>query len=209
MRQEMSTVKGQLSATTEQISALTEPVRQSLLCKGEETDTVRQRPSSIGDKDTDQRGRRPLVPLENSIDDDYNVDSHRQPRKVCDDVLSLMPGQLERYSLLGSQTSCQSENQDLVCEKNDCFSKYIEQNEYLSENTQNVLQNMFGDDATTKSCTSRLDGLTLDACQIEILNNSWHIDNPENLTAYREDYRLLFHYMNLSVQCYQCQHLIT
>ncbi len=68
--------------------------------------------------------------------------------------MSLMPGQRERHELLGSELSSDPMRSS-VCEplghKTDRFTRYISntQNEKISEETCNLLHDMFGDDATT------------------------------------------------------------
>lgn len=183
MKSDMSTLKQQLSSTTEQMTALTEMVRQSLSSKlGMDTVTSGdQRPEPK--KDNNPRSCRPSTSYD--ISDD------------SDDQVSLMPGQRERRDLCGSELSSEGgDRARSVCEpsghKTDRFSRYISSaQENLSEETRNMLRDMFGEDATTKREEIQ-EGLIFDTSQLEILSSSWHIENPEQLTAYKDEYRVSF-----------------
>ena len=77
--------------------------------------------------------------------------------------------------------------------KSSRFSKYVNarQEENESQENNDNLKTLFGEDAKTKSESSSV-GLVLDKSQVEILSGSWHCENPVKLTAYSEEYRTTF-----------------
>ncbi|CAG2218405.1 unnamed protein product [Mytilus edulis] len=57
--------------------------------------------------------------------------------------------------------------------------------------SRDILGDIFGEDAKTKPDKSEA-GIVLDQSQINILNQSWHCDNPLLLSTYKEEYRASF-----------------
>ncbi|KAL4237567.1 hypothetical protein ACF0H5_002281 [Mactra antiquata] len=105
-----------------------------------------------------------------------------------DDVLSILPSERERCQLLGDDISeCNSRrsNLDSDSDENDIrFRKY-------SSKSNNLLEQMFRADATTKSDKSS-EGISLDNSQISVLKDSWRTENPSRLSAYKDSYKAAF-----------------
>lgn len=138
--------------------------------------------------------RRPLLPLDNSLNKDFGIVNHNS----CisdDDVISLQPGQIERQGigLLSSEGSDRvevAENDKILDTR---FQKYSAQNTSKENEplTHDLLIEMFGDDAQANSSNQNV-GLRLDKAQIDVLNSSWRCQAPEKLTAYRDSYKQAF-----------------
>ena len=134
-------------------------------------------------------GQRNIIPLENSLTEEllgsrtrFSANSDNEG-----DVLSLQPGQGECRDMSLISPSQASEVQ--ICEErtSERFKKYnLEEN--LSEETCQVLLDMFGEDACIKKSDAGA-GILLDKTQIDILNESWRVSVPFKLTAYREAYK--------------------
>ena len=106
-----------------------------------------------------------------------------------DDRISLQPNREEsqgmfQYSDNDSELSSSASKQDRRFNR---FSRYSTSDRDTKENESDFLCNIFGDDAKTKSDKSD-EGITLTQSQIEVLNNTWHCDNPLNLTVYKDDF---------------------
>ncbi|KAH3747579.1 hypothetical protein DPMN_182006 [Dreissena polymorpha] len=92
-----------------------------------------------------------------------------------------MPGHRESTDLLGDDVS---ESESLSDGVDDRFRKN-------GVKTCNLLQKMFGSDATTKA-DSFVVGISLDNSQISVLRETWRTDKPAKLPAYKDNYRLVF-----------------
>lgn len=135
-----------------------------------------------------------FIPLENSLNDEL-----LRPLRVQntdEDILSLQPGQREKRSI-DLESEAQSEHSQHS--QSDCsniqentdsrFTKY--KSVEKSEESRNVLSEMFGEDARTgKSEVST--GIMLDKSQSDTLAQSWRTEQPDKLTAYRENYKSHF-----------------
>lgn len=141
--------------------------------------------------------RRPLISLDNNLDLDFEIRPHTDVLDQPDDLLSLTPGQREKDSL-GLMSD--NENDSKSVHSADTIASGIEHQkstrfcQYLAENpadkTQNVLSGLFGEDAGLKR--SNETGICLDQSQIDILAKSWRCQNPEKLSAYKDEYRSIF-----------------
>lgn len=137
---------------------------------------------------------RNIIPLENSLNDEL-LRPVRQ--NVEDDLVSLQPGQNERQSL---GLDSQHEDSHSVCSQSECVvetdnnkdSRFIKYKSIqVTEDSQNRLSEAFGEDAhTDKSNTSS--GIVLDKCQTETLSQSWRTEQPDKLTAYKENFKSSF-----------------
>ncbi|CAC5418226.1 unnamed protein product [Mytilus coruscus] len=68
----------------------------------------------------------------------------------------------------------------------------VDKDSLSTENvSRDILGDTFGEDAKTKPDKSE-GGIVLDQSQINILNQSWHCDNPLLLSTYTEEYRASF-----------------
>ncbi|KAH3855581.1 hypothetical protein DPMN_098149 [Dreissena polymorpha] len=149
----------------------------NVLNKSDTAGSARQRPTDNGTSrvsETVTHGadtvvRKPLVTLP------------EQYHQSEDDIVSLMPGHRERTDLLGDDVS---ESESLSDGEDDRFFKY-------GVKTCNLLQDMFGFDATTKADSSIV-GISLDNSQISVLRETWRTDKPAKLSAYKDYYRLFF-----------------
>ena len=107
-----------------------------------------------------------------------------------EDVISLQPGQAETRDLDLDVQSIMSKHNELQAHQvDDRFLKY--KTDSPSEETQQVLLDMFGEDACVKKSSSGT-GVVLDKAQTDILNESWRINMPYRLTAYRDSYKSSF-----------------
>ena len=132
--------------------------------------------------------RRPLISLENEVDREYGIPSLDIPQ----DLLSLNPGQREKDSLgllsedgdAKSSKSSNSVNTD-INNKKSRFCQYL--SDKPSEKTQAILIELFGDDAGAKKLYDN--DICLDQSQLDVLSKSWRCENPEKLSAYKDEYR--------------------
>jgi hypothetical protein len=127
-------------------------------------------------------GSRPLLPLTNSLNRDYNIPE--------DDVLSLQPGQRERSELgidsdedARSRASVEIVDADGIPQP-DRFTKY-------SSKTEKLLAQMFGEDALTKP-DKDTSGLLIDDSQVTVLKESWRSSDPSRISAYKDIYKSTF-----------------
>lgn len=72
--------------------------------------------------------------------------------------------------------------------KSQRFSQYLV--DKSSGNDNNVLSDLFGEDAGLKQTSEA--GKCLDQSQINILSKSWRCEDPEKLSAYKEEYKSVF-----------------
>lgn len=115
------------------------------------------------------------------------------------DEISLAPGQHERRDLLGmlsdrdDNTSVSSFHLRESRKKTERFDKYVQpvQHESISEETGNVLKDLFGEDVNQDD-TSKSGGLILDQAQIDILSKSWRLNDPERLSCFKDEYKSFF-----------------
>ena len=148
--------------------------------------------------------QRTVLSLENSLNDKL-LDSSRRtlPQQSSaeelhyteddfdlEDVISLQTGQAEAKELDLESQSNLSEHVQEQGQIDDRSVKY-KLSENSSEETQQVLLDMFGDDACVKKSSSG-EGVLLDKAQRDILNESWRISTPSRLTAYRDSYKNSF-----------------
>lgn len=141
---------------------------------------------------TGASSRANIIPLENSLNDEFLGLSRVQNKE--DDILSLQPGQREKRCLDLESESEHSHHSQSECsvflDKTDSrFSKY--KSGEVSENTQNVLSDIFGEDARTGK-SSDSSGIMLDKSQSDTLSQSWRTEQPDKLTAYKENYKSNF-----------------
>ena len=135
--------------------------------------------------------QRPLISLENEVDREYRIPSLDIPQ----DSLSLNPGQREKDSLgllsedgdAKSSKSSNSVNTD-IDNKKSRFCQYL--SDKPSEKTQAILTELFGDNAGAKKLYDN--GICLDQSQLDVLSKSWRCENPEKLSAYKDEYRSCF-----------------
>ena len=108
---------------------------------------------------------------------------------------ALNPGQREKdsFGLLSedgdakSSKSSNSVNTD-IDNKKSRFCQYL--SDKPSEKTQAILTELFGDDAGAKKLYDN--GICLDQSQLDVLSKSWRCENPEKLSAYKDEYRRCF-----------------
>lgn len=155
-----------------------------------------QRPCSSGETQSGSIGAH------NSVEHSATVSF---PRSLCreendhSDVVSLTPGHEERHDIGllsdndSNSVSVRSESGDKPQKPSSRFSQYVKgtQSDISDENNNDHLQNLFGEDAKTKSESSSV-GLVLDKSQIDILSGSWRCKNPEKISAYCEEYKNSF-----------------
>ena len=134
-------------------------------------------------------GRRNVISLDNSLNDEQFGSRSPVQRDWPDDddILSLQPGQGESRDLDLDSHSNASEQQKIEDDTSDRFLKY-KSDENVSEETRQVLLDLFGEDACVKKAGSGT-GIVLDKTQTDILNQSWRISAPDKLTAYRDAYK--------------------
>ena len=136
--------------------------------------------------------RRPLISIENDLDRNFEIHHHTEIQSRPDDLLSLTPGQREKDSL---GLVSDSDNESKSCRSADTGESGVEHQkskrfcQYLADkpldNTQNILSGLFGEDAGLKQTSET--GICLDQSQIDILAKSWRCENPEKLSAYKEE----------------------
>ena len=107
-----------------------------------------------------------------------------------EDMLSIQPGQQERQELMS-----QSGDSVLVADEANAerFSKY-NANQNTSEESEGKKQNLmdlFGEDACIRKASSGT-GILLDESQTSVLNASWRIKAPNELSSYKDSYRSSF-----------------
>lgn len=144
---------------------------------------------------------RNSIPIQSSLDEELLNplrQNQQQTEEIThtrqDDELSIQPGQLERRDLeVDSSISDSEMAQSQIMtgeEKLDTrFSRY--KSREASDEPQNVLKQIFGDDACTGNTNSNA-GLILDESQSDILKQSWRIAKPDKLTAYKDSYKVAF-----------------
>ena len=162
--------------------------------------TVERGPMVIVDDDTSgvcrplnstrnatEGGRRPLISLNSDLNTEFGISNPC----LDDDMISLQPGQKERRSLglvsSEDETASHLEQDNSENLNSVRFSKYSVGTQDKDNNeplTPDLLAEMFGEDAQTKS--AKVEGLFLDKTQIDILENTWHCKFPDKLSAYRE-----------------------
>lgn len=169
-----------------------------------------------GAVDNDPHGvRRPLIPLEPNLDEDLG--SPRISRVNLDfDEISLQPNRQERADVLGLISDQEEENSDSLSvsslsnntngNKQNRFSRFVCTNNTNSEmcnnDTEKVqgkstckvdkLSQMFKEEIPPDNNESKDTGLILDEAQIRMLNQSWRIQRPDRLTAFKDEYRSCF-----------------
>ena len=150
------------------------------------------RPPNQGNDISDVR--RPLLPLDNSLDKDFGIVSHNTVISD-DDVISLQPGQVEcqGMGLLSSEGSDRIELAENEKVAENRFQKYsaLSTSKETETLTHDILTEMFGEDAQANISNQNI-GLRLDKAQIDVLNSSWRCQAPEKLTAYRDSYKQTF-----------------
>lgn len=119
--------------------------------------------------------RKPLVSLENSLDEEYGLPHINRQQ----DELSLQPSRHEMRELIDSD----NESRDSMGSKhnNQDFQQYVS-----NENT--ALHQLFN---THDSVVSK-DGIILDKSQIDLLSKSWRAENPDRISCYKDEYRQAF-----------------
>ena len=130
---------------------------------------------------------RHSIPVDNVVNKEY-----LRPQGLEEDILSIQPGQRERNALdLATSASGESISESVSRAEgiDSRFSRYKSQ--VLSEETQNVLKDVFGEDAVTSKSDS-VAGLRMDQSQADILLESWRSSQPDRLTAYKEHYKSSF-----------------
>lgn len=134
------------------------------------------------------RRRTPLLSLENSLDDDYNLNRNHVSPIHADDIISLQPGQTERRTLFSESSPTQSEVQDSHDEirNNERFFRYLTPNKHDDSGIADGLVDVFGEDARLGKTLSKT-GLVLDEAQIDSLNNTLHSADPDRVSAYKEN----------------------
>ncbi|VDI40432.1 Hypothetical predicted protein [Mytilus galloprovincialis] len=112
-----------------------------------------------------------------------------------DDAISLQPDRDERRGLdLDIDSDNESQQSSVKNSTHNCFQRYsvVDKDSLDTENvSRDILGDIFGEDAKTKPDKSEA-GIVLDQSQINILNQSWHCDNPLLLSTYKEEYRASF-----------------
>ncbi|XP_060560765.1 uncharacterized protein LOC132720622 [Ruditapes philippinarum] len=137
-----------------------------------------------------------------AVDEGSSTLAHR-PRRcmninddaVTDDILSLHPRDQERldsFGLCDDVASIHSSISDSSAPRNDAFQGY------LNPETPIMLQELFGSDSSQHDGASS--GLILDDLQVSILNKSWRAQNPERISAYKEEYKSCFPVHEKSVE---------
>ena len=147
---------------------------------------------------TSPRGmRRPLISLENNLDQEFESRRQENMQMQDDDMFSITPGQREKDSLgllsddRDDMKSCDSSDSAVSGfehKKSQRFCQYLA--DEPSEKTQNVLSDFFGEDAGLKQTSDT--GICLDQSQIDILSKSRHCEHPEKLSAYKGEYKSVF-----------------
>ncbi|CAG2223867.1 unnamed protein product [Mytilus edulis] len=112
-----------------------------------------------------------------------------------DDAISLQPDRDERRGLdLDLDSDNESQQSSVKNSTHNRFQRYsvVDKDSLDTENvSRDILGDIFGEDAKTKPDKSEA-GIVLDQSQINILNQSWHCDNPLLLSTYKEEYRASF-----------------
>lgn len=130
--------------------------------------------------------RRPLVSLENSLNQDYGLVRN-------DDMLSLHPREEERRHVLCSSPASEAPSHETLLATR--FDKYVpnvgNSNQAEQSSSNDMLRQMFGDDAHVKQSGQTV-GLVLDQAQIDLLEATWRCPYPDKLAAYKEAYRQTF-----------------
>ena len=137
-------------------------------------------------------GPRNIISLDFSLNDELLGSKSPLERDLgdSDDILSLQPGQAESREMdLDSQSNF-SEPRYAEDDTSDRFLK-CKSSDNVSEETRQVLLDVFGDDACVKKSGTGA-GILLDRSQSDILNESWRISAPIKLTAYRDAYKSSF-----------------
>ena len=111
-----------------------------------------------------------------------------------DDAISLQPDRDERRGLdLDIDFDNESQQSSVKNSTHNCFQRYsvVDKDSLDTENvSRDILGDIFGEDAKTKPDKSEA-GIVLDQSQINILNQSWHCDNPLLLCIFLFDHTLL------------------
>lgn len=164
------------------------------------------RPSGVSEPVFEVSGpsgmRRPLIPLSNDLNIEYGLQSER----VQDDLISLTPGQKEKDSLglLSDDDVRSCKSSDTVHSlgeniKSNRFCQYLA--DKPTDNAQNGLKDLFGDDVGSKE--SNTSGICLNQAQTDILSKSWRCENPEKLSAFKEENRSFFPIHEKSLSSFQ------
>lgn len=106
-------------------------------------------------------------------------------------MISLQPGQGEKQSL-GLDEDSDSSSSSSECIRNNTDSRFVKfKSVEVTEDSQNRLSEIFGDDARTGKADNS-NGISLDKSQTDTLSQSWRTDQPDKLTAYRENFKAAF-----------------
>ena len=120
------------------------------------------------------------IPVDNVVNDEY---LRPQQMGLEGTFFSIQPRQRERNALdLATSVSGESilESVSRAEGVDSCFSCYKSQ--AVSEETQNVLRDVFGEHAATSQSDS-VTGLRMDQSQTDILPESCRLSQPDSLTA--------------------------
>ena len=116
-------------------------------------------------------------------------------------MLSNQPGQKERQDLMSQSGESVQILDDGNAER---FNKYNANPKTTdsSEEKQQNLRDLFGEDACVKRSSAGA-GIVLDESQSDVLNESWRIKAPNDLSAYKDSYRSSFPVNEQSVDMLQ------
>ena len=127
---------------------------------------------------------------ENSNVHDSSASDDSPRRRVNDDVLSVNVRPNERDEIMSHHSSFSDDRissavnfTDKKRTANDKFGRYLEK---VDKNDN--LTSIFGEANHSEDDI----GIILDETQVSILNKSWRSEDPEKITAYKEDTKLLF-----------------
>ena len=153
-----------------------------------------ERENENGDRHVAEQTQRAGSARHRSDDNDSDSDnSPRHRRGYEDDVLSVNVRQNERDEVLSQTRSSLSDDRIssatnvLVCRKSkDKFSRYLQD---TNDGANDKLNEIFGEAANSSDDEV---GIVLDQAQVGVLKKSWRSEDPERLTAYKEDTKLSF-----------------
>ena len=149
-----------------------------------------------------------FIPMDNGLDDELlrtrsrHSPAHSQDSVSDDeDMLSIQPGQKERQDLMSQSGESIQILDDGNAER---FSKYNANPKTTdsSEEKQQNLRDLFGEDACVRRSSAGA-GIVLDESQTDVLNESWRIKAPNDLSAYKDSYRSSFPVNEKSVDMLQ------
>ena len=188
LRVEISSVKQSVNAVTTRVDTML-PLLQQLVSQKNVTS-----------------GGQPSETEENATSGGHETSRSDIHGNVVDDRISLQPNREESGMFHDSDNDNDSDLLSSASKQDrnfNRFSRYSTDRDTKENGSQNqpeisdILCNIFGDDAKTKPDKSD-EGITLVQSQIEVLNNTWHCDNPLNLTVYKDEYKLNFAVSNNS-----------